>query len=139
MILKEPIVITQEQINDLFSVQKKLLFLNNKSGLIVITNFSYKKEIVEEVVKKRFFKPDIKQKIEKIFLTEIEVWSYRYLENYNQCFWGKVLEDHIWLIFSFYDLKQIRWNFENLIIKPLKDLGFKIEKDIKTEIKNQEQ
>ena len=123
MILKEPIKISAQTLNDLKSVEGKMLLKQNESMLLILTKFNVK-EKTETVTKKRFLRPAITKIETELYLTEAVFWCYD-SEHEN---WGTLSEWGVDRLLTYFDLRKMRTSYKKLIRVPLEKLGFEIVK-----------
>jgi hypothetical protein len=126
MKLEKPIQINAELLKELEYVKAKMLFVPKGGKFVLLSSFETKEQTDCVIIKKWFKKSFVKQEY-NVYLTDIKLWGY----NTEGCFWGTFQEDSIYTFLYYYNLMQLRINYERSIKTPLKELGFEI-----TKIKN---
>ena len=123
MKLKEPIEISESTLVQMKLIKKQMLFLTKEPMFMFLKDFKVE-TVTETKIIKKWFGDDKEVTTTKFILTDCNVNCY--FEKIKS--WGTLNENGIWRLVTFYDLSQLRYNYENLIKTPLQELGFEIKR-----------
>ena len=123
MKLEKPIQIDSHILSKLEFVKTEMLFISNGGRFIILKSFETEQR-EEEVIIKHIFSKNTINKINRLYITDIELWGY----DSDNSYWGTFGESAISLFLFYYDLTTLRSNYEKMKKEPLKKLGFEITK-----------